>query len=96
MKTRKLKTVTAGLAVAVLVGYGLWRAAQPAPEFFQGQMEATETDITPKITGRIGEILVKKGDRIVRPLVQAARTRHAGAAVHVLADGFLVGVFLAV
>lgn len=64
MKLKKLMWAMAGLAVAGLVGYGFWRAAQPAPDYFQGQMEATETDIAPKITGRISEILVKEGDQI--------------------------------
>lgn len=64
MKTKKMMLTLAGLAVAGVVGYGFWLAAQPAPDFFQGQMEATETDIAPKITGRISEILVKEGDQI--------------------------------
>jgi HlyD family secretion protein len=64
MKIKKLMLAMAGLAVAGLVGYGIWRAAQPAPDYFQGQMEATETDIAPKVTGRISEILVTEGDQI--------------------------------
>lgn len=65
MKTKKLSLILAGMAVAGLLGYGFWLAAQPAPEYFQGQMEATETDIAPKITGRISEILVREGDQIL-------------------------------
>ncbi len=61
----RARLILAGLALAGVVGYGLWLAAQPAPEYFQGQMEATETDIAPKITGRISEILVKEGDQIL-------------------------------
>jgi HlyD family secretion protein len=52
------------LALLALLGYGMWRAAQPTPETFQGQMEAQETDIAPKVTGRIGQILVKEGDHV--------------------------------
>ncbi|WP_210545410.1 biotin/lipoyl-binding protein [Rhodoferax sp. PAMC 29310] len=62
-----LKTIAlslAGLGFVAALGYGLWQATQPQPEFFQGQMEAHETDIAPKISGRIGEILVKEGDHI--------------------------------
>lgn len=53
----------AGAALAAL-GYGFWRAAQPAPVFFQGQMEARETDVAPKITARIAEVLVREGDKV--------------------------------
>jgi HlyD family secretion protein len=31
---------------------------------FQGQMEAQETDLAPKVTARIAEVLVKEGDQI--------------------------------
>lgn len=65
MKTKELSLILAGLAVACLVGYGFWLAAQPVPEYFQGQMEAIETDIAPKVTGRISEILVSEGDQIL-------------------------------
>ena len=51
-----------GLAVVVFLGYGLWRASQPAPEVFQGQMEARETDIAAKVPGRIAQLLVREGD----------------------------------
>ena len=50
------------LAVVGFLGYGLWCAAQPAPEVFQGQMEARETDIAAKVPGRIAVLLVKEGD----------------------------------
>lgn len=64
--------VLLGLAIAAFIGYGLWRAAQPGPEIFQGQMEARETDIAPKLSARIAEVLVKEGDQITvgTPLVR--------------------------
>lgn len=55
------------IAVAALLaflGYGVWRASLPLPEVFQGQMEARETDIAPKVTARIAEVLVKEGEQI--------------------------------
>ncbi|HEX5698065.1 MAG TPA: efflux RND transporter periplasmic adaptor subunit [Rhodoferax sp.] len=53
------------VALVALLGYGVWRASQPAPEVFQGQMEATETDIAPKVTARIAQVLVKEGEKVV-------------------------------
>ena len=67
------------VAVAGFVGFGLWKASQPAPEVFQGQIEAQEADIAPKVTARIAQILVKdgaacgvqlaNGERLLTPLV---------------------------
>ena len=33
------------LALVSALAYGFWRASRPAPDFFQGQMEALETDV---------------------------------------------------
>ena len=63
-KNKQWLAAAAGLAVLVLLGWGVWRASQPAADVFQGQMEAQETDVGPKVSGRIGQILVKEGDRI--------------------------------
>lgn len=51
------------MLVAAFVGFGLWKASQPAPDVFQGQMEALETDIAPKVTARIAHVLVKRATR---------------------------------
>ena len=67
MSMSKKTTWAAGavvLAVVALLGWGLYRAAQPVPEQLQGQMEATETDIAPKITARIAQVLVQEGDTV--------------------------------
>ena len=71
-KTKIAAAVILGLAVAAFTSYGLWRAAQPAPEVFQGQMEAREADIAPKLSARIAAVLVKEGDQIAvgTPLVR--------------------------
>jgi HlyD family secretion protein len=64
--SRPVKNVAIGLAsvTVVLLAYGLWQASQPAPEMFQGQMEAHETDIAPKVTARITQVLVQEGDQV--------------------------------
>ena len=72
-KTTKIAVGTvAFVAVAGFVGFGLWKASQPAPEVFQGQIEAQEADIAPKVTARIAQILVKEGDQIAvgAPLIR--------------------------
>lgn len=65
-KTTLRKTVLALalLAVAGTIGYGLLRAAVPPAVVLQGQMEAQETDVAPKVAGRIGEVLVREGQQV--------------------------------
>ena len=96
-KTTLRKTVLALalLAVAGTIGYGLWRAAVPPAVVLQGQMEAQETDVAPKVAGRIGEVLVREGqpvrsgDALIRmdspeieaKVAQAQAARDAASAV---------------
>ena len=54
----------AGLALLAFVAWGFWRAAQPPAPYFQGQMEARETDVAGKVTARIARVLVQEGQRI--------------------------------
>ena len=52
------------LLLIVVAASGIWYASRPAPDVFQGQMEAHETDIAPKVPGRIAEVLVREGDKV--------------------------------
>lgn len=61
---RKTVLALALLAVVGTIGYGLWRAAAPPPVVLQGQMEAQETDVAPKVAGRIGQVLVQEGQQV--------------------------------
>ena len=69
--------VAGGVAAAVLVfiGWGFWKAGQPPAPYFQGQMEAKEADIAPKVTARLlaegpvapgGEVWVAL-EEVIRP-----------------------------
>ena len=51
-------------AVLVFIVWGFWRSAQPAAPYFQGQMEAKESDIAPKVTARISRVHVTEGQTI--------------------------------
>lgn len=64
--SRFFRAVLLLLAVAVLgfVAWGFWRGAQPPAPYFQGQMEAREADIAPKVTARIARVAVTEGQQI--------------------------------
>ena len=64
MNKKNVGIAVAAAAVVALLAYGVWRASQPQPAVFQGQMEARETDIAPKVTARIAQVLVAEGDQI--------------------------------
>jgi HlyD family secretion protein len=64
--TGRLLALTAGLAALALVGWGLWQGSRPQPEQLQGMLEARETDVALKITGRIAEVAVQEGQRVER------------------------------
>lgn len=63
-RTQRLIAAAAGVGLICLLAYGFWRASAPPPLYFQGQMEARETDIAAKIAGRIAAVLVSEGDRV--------------------------------
>lgn len=65
MTTRRRIAATAlGLGAIALLAWGLWAASRPIPEALQGQMEAQETDIAPKLSARITEVLVREGQPV--------------------------------
>jgi HlyD family secretion protein len=64
MKPSSLLGVLGGATVIALLGWGYWQASQPLPDVFQGQMEARETDVAPKVPGRIAQVLVREGDAV--------------------------------
>ncbi|MFY7864162.1 HlyD family secretion protein [Roseateles sp.] len=64
MKLPKLLVPALALTALGAGVYAMWQHQPPAPEQLQGMMEARETDIAPKLTGRIAELLVQEGQRI--------------------------------
>ncbi|MCX6549794.1 MAG: efflux RND transporter periplasmic adaptor subunit [Acidobacteria bacterium] len=65
---RTVLSTTAWVVLAVVAVTAVWafvrtwqRVAQPAPEILQGQVEATEIDVSSKIPGRLDTIAVREG-----------------------------------
>ena len=64
-----LKTGALAALVLGIVGwifYSFYQAYQPLPLRIQGQIEAQHYNISSKVPGRIGKILVNKGDKVSR------------------------------
>ena len=56
----------AGLAIAVLalVVWGVWEAYRPQPLPIEGQLEAREINVSSKVSGRVGEVVVRPGQAV--------------------------------
>lgn len=52
------------VVVVFWLAFGFWRAYQPEGYRLQGQVEARQYSISSKVPGRIGEVLVRKGDQV--------------------------------
>jgi len=66
MKPDMLKRAS-WVALGLLLGavaLGLWIAAKPTSEVFQGQVEARKVNVAAKIPGRLESVLVREGDEV--------------------------------
>lgn len=63
MKSKAL-TLFVMLLVAGGIAAGLWLAGRPVPLQFQGQLEAEQIAVAPKLTGRVLKVLVSEGQTI--------------------------------
>src|SRR5690606_15945449 len=52
------------LVLLLFISWGFWKASHPPAPYFQGQMEAKEVDIAPKLTARISQVHVTEGQKI--------------------------------
>ena len=54
------------LALALFLAVGLWLSFRPRERFVEGQMEATEFNVSAKIPGRVDTVHVRVGDYVER------------------------------
>ncbi|QDE32817.1 HlyD family secretion protein [Shewanella polaris] len=64
MRANKIIAVVVFVLLILLLGYGVKLAFVPKPVVLQGQIEAREYNISSKVSGRIEQVLVRKGDRV--------------------------------
>ena len=72
-RIRTALSVLSWVVLAAVAAAGLWafmrtwqRVSQPPPQIIQGQVEATEIDVSSKIPGRLGSIAVVEGSVVAR------------------------------
>ena len=103
MTLKTILRVSFHVVLVAVLAAGTWafvrtwqRAARPAPTLIQGQVEATEVDVSAKIPGRLNAIAVREGDvvskgdlvatldspEIEAKLAQATAARQAASAQH--------------
>lgn len=63
------KKIILGLAVLVVAAAAGWKIYKNAHFYYAGTIEATEVDLSPQVTGRIGAVTVKEGDRVTKDQV---------------------------
>lgn len=63
---KKIVIAAAALVVAGAIG---WKIYKNAHFLYAGTIEATEVDLSPQVTGRIGAVLVKEGDAVAKDQV---------------------------
>lgn len=63
---KKQQTSALILVALILLAilFGVWLSSRKQPQVIQGQMDAEQTDIAAKVSGRIGKILVQEGQAI--------------------------------
>lgn len=67
MKTKKIKQkILVGAALLIVAATILWKLVTPKDFFYIGTIEATEVDLSPRISSIIAEVPVKEGDKVER------------------------------
>jgi HlyD family secretion protein len=65
-KNRTWPIVLVILVIVTWLAYSFYQAYQPIPVRIQGQIEAQQYSISSKVSGRIEQVLVRKGDEVSR------------------------------
>ncbi len=64
MKNKNMIGIAVAAVVVLWIVFGFWRAYHPGGYRLQGQIEARQYSVSSKVPGRIGEVLVRKGDQV--------------------------------
>lgn len=65
MKKRYISALISILVIVAIIAVSIWFINKPEVEYIQGQVDATQINVSPKIPGRLADIKVKEGDPVV-------------------------------
>ncbi|TWP23311.1 HlyD family secretion protein [Apibacter muscae] len=63
-KSKYITAILSIIVIATLIGTSIWFMSEPEESYIQGQADATQINVAPKIPGRLEEIKVKEGDQV--------------------------------
>ncbi len=65
-RTRRLnpRAIITGTIFLVIIGLAIWYLARPEPLLVQGEVESTRTDIAARVSGRLLQIPVRRGEDV--------------------------------
>lgn len=64
MKNKVISAIVGIVVVVVVFALSIWYMSAPQESYIQGQVDATQINVSSKIPGRIDSILVKEGDQV--------------------------------
>ncbi|MGM5631053.1 efflux RND transporter periplasmic adaptor subunit [Apibacter raozihei] len=65
MKSKLISAVISLIVIIAIIGVAVWfMLSSPEVSYLQGQVDATQINVSPKIPGRLEQILVKEGDSV--------------------------------
>jgi HlyD family secretion protein len=60
----RLPSIIVGVVILAVAGLSLWYLLRPQPLLVQGEVDATRFDIAARVDGRVGEVLVERGQDV--------------------------------
>ena len=64
MKSKLISSIISIIIIVAIIGLSIWFMNKPAKETIQGQVDATQINVSPKIAGRLEQVLIKEGDMV--------------------------------
>ena len=64
MKNKYLNAILSLLIIVIIIGLAIYYIEQPSNDYLQGQAEATEIHVAPKVVGRLEKKLVEEGSPV--------------------------------
>ncbi|MXO31533.1 HlyD family secretion protein [Apibacter sp. B2912] len=64
MKSKLISSIISIIIIVTIIGLSIWFMNKPTQVTIQGQVDATQINVSPKIAGRLEQVLIKEGDMV--------------------------------